>query len=58
MEENWKDRYWGLLESISSAFFGKVMYYQDNGTVYSSVSERNLSLDEAERELFTAIAES
>lgn len=57
-KKNWEDRYWGLLESISSAFYGKVAYHrQEDGTVYSSISEENLTLDDAEKELVEKIAE-
>lgn len=57
-KENWKDRYWSLLESTSSAAYGKVVYHrQEDGTIYSCVSEKILTLDEAEKELFEGILE-
>lgn len=51
-DEDWKKRYFGLLDIISTASYGKAVYYlQADGTVYSIVSEKTMTLDEAEEEL-------
>lgn len=50
---------WEMFDLISSAYFGKGMYFkQDNGTVYSRYSCKHMSVDEALREFVSLIDDS
>ena len=51
-----KDGEWEMFDLISSAYYGKGMYFkQDNGTVYSRYSCKYMSVDEAIREFISLI---
>jgi len=47
---------WEMFDLISSAYYGKGMYFkQDNGIVYSRYSCKYMSVDEAIREFISLI---
>lgn len=49
---------WDMFDLISSAYYGKGMYFkQDNGTVYSRHSGEYMTVDEAIREFISLIDE-
>lgn len=49
---------WDMFDLISSAYYGKGMYFkQDNGTVYSRHSGEYMTVDEAIREFISLINE-
>ena len=51
-----KDGEWEMFDLISSAYYGKGMYFkQDNGIVYSRYSNNYMSVDEAIREFVSLI---
>ena len=53
-----KDGEWDMFDLISSAWYGKGMYFkQDNGTVYSRHSGEYMTVDEAIREFISLIDE-
>jgi len=54
-----KDGEWEMFDLISSAYYGKGMYFkQDDGTVYSRYSCKYMSVDEAIREFVSLIDDS
>ena len=51
-----KEGEWEMFDLISSAYYGKGMYFkQDDGTVYSRYSCKYMSVDEAIREFVSLI---
>ena len=51
-----KEGEWEMFDLISSAYYGKRMYFeQDAGTVYSRYSHKCISVDEAIREFISLI---
>lgn len=51
-----KEGEWDMFDLISSAYYGKGMYFkQDNGTVYSRHSGEYMTVDEAIREFISLI---
>lgn len=51
-----KDGEWEMLDLISSAYYGKEMYFkEDNLTVYSRYSHHYMSVDDAIREFISLI---
>ena len=53
-----KEGEWDMFDLISSAYYGKGMYFkQDNGTVYSRHSGDYMTIDEAIREFISLIDE-
>lgn len=53
-----KEGEWDMFDLISSAYYGKGMYFkQDNGTVYSRHSGEYMTVDEAIREFISLIDE-
>ncbi len=53
-----KDGEWDMFDLISSAYYGKGMYFkQDNGTVYSRHSGKYMTVDEAIKEFISLIDE-
>ena len=53
-----KDGEWDMFDLISSAYYGKGMYFkQDNGTVYSRHSGKYMTVDEAIKEFISLINE-
>ena len=47
---------WDMFDLISSAYYGKGMYFkEDNGTVYSRYSSKHMSIDDAIREFISLI---
>ena len=54
-----KEGEWDMFDLISSAYYGKGMYFkQDNGTVYSRHSGKYMTVDEAIREFISLIEEN
>lgn len=54
-----KEGEWEMFDLISSAYFGKGMYFkQDGGIVYSRYSCKYMSVDEAIREFVSLIDDS
>ena len=54
-----KEGEWEMFNLISSAYYGKGMYFkQDNGTVYSRYTGKYMSVDEAIREFVSLIDDS
>lgn len=53
-----KEGEWDMFDLISSAWYGKGMYFkQDNGTVYSRHSGKYMTVDEAIKEFISLIDE-
>ena len=54
-----KEGEWEMFDLISSAYYGKGMYFkEDNGIVYSRYSHKHMSVDEAIREFVSLIDDS
>lgn len=53
-----KEGEWDMFDLISSAYYGKGMYFkQDNGTVYSRHSGKYMTVDKAIKEFISLIDE-